>query len=65
MSEIVQPDETVLNYECKSHRGRSLENKTVAFWVFKTFEGILIEFSQIIEDKKIQNNIFYCIGASI
>lgn len=32
---IIQIDETMMNYKCKSHRGRSNDNKTDAIVLWK------------------------------
>lgn len=49
---IVQVDETMLNYKCKSHRGRSSENKTDALCIVEVNENIKRVYATIIEDKK-------------
>lgn len=62
----VQIDETMLNFKCKSHRGRAPENKTDALTMVEVSEGITKRaFIYIIPNKKIEtiipiiiNNVF-------
>ncbi|KAG0437035.1 hypothetical protein DMUE_3914, partial [Dictyocoela muelleri] len=42
---IVQIDETMLNYKCKSHRGRSPENRTDALCIIEVGSRILRAFA--------------------
>ncbi|KCZ79109.1 hypothetical protein H312_03508, partial [Anncaliia algerae PRA339] len=49
---IVQIDETMLNYKCKSHRGRSPQNKTDALCIVEVGNQITRAFATIIENKK-------------
>lgn len=49
---IVQIDETMLNYKCKSHRGRSSENKTDALCIVEVGINIIRVFACTIPDKK-------------
>ncbi|MGL5706893.1 MAG: transposase, partial [Aeromonas sp.] len=51
---IVQIDETMLNFKCKSHRGRSPNNRTDALCVVEVSSGIQRVFATIIPDKKAQ-----------
>ncbi|KAM0686472.1 hypothetical protein COBT_002304, partial [Conglomerata obtusa] len=37
---IVQIDETMMNYKCKSHRGRSPTNRTDALCMVEVLNGI-------------------------
>lgn len=48
---IVQVDETMLNYKCKSHRGRSASNKTDALCIIEYENNITRAFATIIPDK--------------
>ncbi|KCZ81262.1 hypothetical protein H312_01340 [Anncaliia algerae PRA339] len=50
---IVQIDETMLNFKCKSHRGRSSRNKTDAICIIEYDNKITKCFTKIIEDKSI------------
>jgi hypothetical protein len=49
---IVQIDEKMLNYKCKSHRGRSPTNRTDAICIVEKNQHILRVFAQIIPDKR-------------
>lgn len=49
---IVQIDETMLNYKCKSHRGRSAENRTDALCMVEINENGSKAFACVIPDKK-------------
>ncbi|KAG0420909.1 hypothetical protein DMUE_6324, partial [Dictyocoela muelleri] len=49
---IVQIDETMLNYKCKSHRGRSPLNKTDALCIVEIEGRIIRAFATIIPDKR-------------
>lgn len=49
---IVQVDETMLNYKCKSHRGRSPNNKTNAICIIEFKDEIRRVFAKVIQDKK-------------
>ncbi|KCZ77079.1 hypothetical protein H311_01914 [Anncaliia algerae PRA109] len=49
---IVQIDETMLNYKCKSHRGRSSENKTDSISIVECTNGIVRAFAKIIPNKE-------------
>ncbi|KCZ81208.1 hypothetical protein H312_01354 [Anncaliia algerae PRA339] len=49
---IVQIDETMLNYKCKSHRGRSPENKTDSLCIVEVSDKILRAYATIISKKK-------------
>jgi hypothetical protein len=57
---IVQIDETMLNYKCKSLRGRSPENHTDALCIVEVGEKIQKVWIEIILDKKnVYNFIYY------
>ena len=67
---LVQVDETMLNYKCKSHRGRSPNNKTDSLSIVEIDQGITRCFATVIPNKKaetlipiIVNNV--CSGARI
>lgn len=50
----VQVDETMLNYKCKSHRGRSTSNKTDAITIVEVKNGVTTKVhAEIIIDKSI------------
>ncbi|KCZ79342.1 hypothetical protein H312_03264 [Anncaliia algerae PRA339] len=49
---IVQVDETMLNYKCKSHRGRSSRNKSDALCIVEYDGHITREFAVLIPNKK-------------
>lgn len=49
---IVQVDETMLNYKCKSHRGRSPANRSDALSIVECRDSIIKCFATIIPDKK-------------
>lgn len=49
---IVQVDETMLNYKCKSHRGRSPLNKTDALVIVEVRNIVTQIYAQTIENKK-------------
>jgi transposase-like protein len=49
---IVQIDETMLNYKCKSHRGRSPNNRTDSLCIVEVRDGIKRAFATIISNKK-------------
>lgn len=49
---IVQVDETMLNYKCKSHRGRSPNNRTDALCIVECMPKIQKVWAQIIPDKR-------------
>jgi transposase-like protein len=51
---VVQIDETMLNYKCKSHRGRSLDNRTDALFIVEVGTKIQKIYAEIIPDKTIQ-----------
>lgn len=52
-NKMVQVDETMLNYGCKSHRGRSPENKSDSISIVEIGEqGIERCFAQVIQNKK-------------
>lgn len=48
---IVQVDETMLNYKCKNHRGRSPQNDTDALCIVEFKENITRAFATVIPDK--------------
>jgi transposase-like protein len=48
---IVQVDETMLNYKCKSHRGRSPTNKTDALCIVEFSNNITRVFATVIPNK--------------
>jgi transposase-like protein len=48
---IVQIDETMLNYKCKSHRGRSPSNRTDSLCIVEVRNGITRAFACVIPDK--------------
>lgn len=50
---IVQVDETMMNYKCKSHRGRSPLNRTDALCIVECRPFISKVWAQIIPDKSI------------
>ena len=52
IGKIVQADETMLNYKYKSHRGRSLSNKTDALSIVEFKEEITRVFATVIPDRK-------------
>ncbi|KAG0423924.1 hypothetical protein DMUE_6117 [Dictyocoela muelleri] len=49
---VVQVDETMLNYKCKSHRGRSASNRTDALCIVECSSGITRAYAQVIEDRR-------------
>ncbi|KCZ80748.1 hypothetical protein H312_01847, partial [Anncaliia algerae PRA339] len=49
---IVQIDEKLLNYKCKSHRGRSPSNKSDSLCIVEVSNKIIRAFSNLISDKK-------------
>lgn len=49
---IVQADETMMNFKCKSHRGRSPENRTDALCIVECNPKITRCWAEIIEDKR-------------
>ncbi|KCZ80992.1 hypothetical protein H312_01597 [Anncaliia algerae PRA339] len=49
---IVQIDETMLNFKCKSHRGRSPENRTDSLCIVEYNGNIKRVFAQIIPNKE-------------
>ena len=49
---IVQIDETMLNYKCKSHRGRSSSNRTDALCIVEVRHGIKRAYACIIPNKE-------------
>ncbi|KCZ78321.1 hypothetical protein H311_00648 [Anncaliia algerae PRA109] len=49
---IVQIDETMLNYKCKSHRDRSSTNKTDSLCIVEVGDKIIRAFATTIPDKK-------------
>lgn len=49
---IVEVDETMLNFKCKSHRGRTANNRTDALCIVETNVGRKRVFACIIQDKK-------------
>lgn len=49
---IVQIDETMMNYKCKSHRGRSPSNRTDALCIIEMSNSIVRAFACVIPDKK-------------
>ncbi|KCZ75824.1 hypothetical protein H311_03189 [Anncaliia algerae PRA109] len=51
---IVQIDETMLNYKCKSHRGRSPSNKPEYLCIVEVSNNITRDFATLISDKKNQ-----------
>jgi transposase-like protein len=48
---IVQVDETMLNYRCKSHRGRSPSNRTDAICIVEVRSAICRVLAEVIHDK--------------
>lgn len=52
IGKIVQVDETMLNFKCKSHRGRSPNNRTDALCIVEVNNGISRAFAQIIPNKE-------------
>jgi hypothetical protein len=49
---LVEIDETMLNYKCKSHRGRSTENKLDALVIAEVFNSSVTRvFATVIENK--------------
>lgn len=51
---VVQIDETMLNFKCKSHRGRSPHNRTDSICMVEVSSSILRAFACVIENKKIE-----------
>lgn len=49
---IVQIDETMLNYKCKSHRGRSPANRTDALCIVEVGQRITRAYASVIPDKR-------------
>jgi transposase-like protein len=49
---VVQIDETILNYKCKSRRGQLLSNKTDALCIVEVLNGIQRAFACIIPNKR-------------
>ncbi|KCZ81974.1 hypothetical protein H312_00617, partial [Anncaliia algerae PRA339] len=49
---IVQIDETMLNYKCKSHRGRSPGNITDAMCIVEVGNNICRAYAIVIENKR-------------
>jgi transposase-like protein len=49
---IVQIDETMLNYKCKSHRGRSPENETDCLCIVECTPQINRVLAQVIPEKR-------------
>lgn len=49
---LVQVDETMMNFKCKSHRGRSPENKTDAISIVECINGITRAYAQVIPNKE-------------
>ncbi|KCZ80226.1 hypothetical protein H312_02376 [Anncaliia algerae PRA339] len=49
---FVQVDETMLNYKCKSHRGRSALNKTDALCIVEVSNSITKAYATIIPNKE-------------
>lgn len=49
---VVQIDETMLNYKCKSHRGRSSTNRTDSICIVEVKSSITRCFAKVIPDKK-------------
>ncbi|KAG0419258.1 hypothetical protein DMUE_6377, partial [Dictyocoela muelleri] len=54
---IVQIDETMLNFKCKSHRGRPPGNKTDALCIIEINNKITRVFATVIPDKKAETII--------
>ncbi|KCZ80230.1 hypothetical protein H312_02380 [Anncaliia algerae PRA339] len=54
---IVQIDETMMNYKCKSHRGRSPENKSDALCIIEFRDKITRVYCTLIENKKAETII--------
>lgn len=51
-TKIVQADETMMNYKCKSHRGRSPYNRTDALVIVEVVDKVTRVFARVIPDKK-------------
>lgn len=51
---VVQIDETMLNYKCKSHRGRSPENRTDVLCIVECTDRIKRVYATCIENKSAQ-----------
>lgn len=51
LGSIVKIDETMLNYKCKSHRGRSSLNRTGALITVKIYHKTTKIYVQTIENK--------------
>lgn len=52
---IIQIDETMMNYKCKSHRGRSTDNKTEAICIVEIKESKITRvWAEVIDNKKIE-----------
>ncbi|KCZ74415.1 hypothetical protein H311_04620 [Anncaliia algerae PRA109] len=48
----MQVDETMMNFKCKSHRGRSPHNQTDAISIVEVENNITRAFARMIENKK-------------
>ncbi len=51
---VVQIDEIMLNYKCKSHRGRSATNKTSAICIVEVADSITKVWAEVIVNKKVE-----------
>lgn len=49
---IIQVDETMMNFKCKSHRGRNPENRTDALCIVECSPHIIRVWAQTIADKR-------------
>ncbi|KAG0441064.1 hypothetical protein DMUE_1322 [Dictyocoela muelleri] len=48
---IVQIDETMTNYKCKSHSSRSSSNRAEALCIVEVINGIIKVFATVVQDK--------------
>ena len=51
---VVQIDETMLNYKCKSHRGRSPGNRTDSLCIVEVTNKITRAFACVLEIRLLQ-----------
>lgn len=54
---VVQVDETMLNCSCKSHRGRSPDNRTDALVIVEVRSSVSRVFAKVIPNKKAETII--------
>lgn len=60
----VQIDESMLNYKCKSHRGRSSTNRTDALCIVEANQKIDRVFAKFIPNK-LQTTILHIISSQV